>query len=79
MMEMSKGTVINVHFEEGKIIHFKAYAQGIFCINLSDPTIITNPDNVSLEAYSYLSTLKQNSECFTDSEIEGAQKFQKLQ
>ena len=40
--------------------------------------MITNPTNVSLNAYSYLSTVKQHSDFFTDSEIEGAQKVRKF-
>ena len=37
-----------------KIIHFKVCAQGLFYTNLNDPTMITNPTNVSLNAYYYL-------------------------
>ena len=41
--------------------------------------MITIPTNASLDAYSYLYNIKQDSNFFTDSEIEGAQKVQKLQ
>ena len=36
--------------------------------------MITNPTNLFHNAYSYLSTVKQNPELFIDDEIEGAQK-----
>ena len=65
-MDMSKGKLINVHIKDVKIIHFKACGDGLFFTNLIDPTRITNPTNVSLNAYSYLSTVNQNSE-FTNS------------
>ena len=56
-METSKEKVINVHIKDRKIIHFKACAEGLFYANINDPTIITNTDNFSLHAYSYLSTV----------------------
>ena len=77
-MVTSKEKLINVHIKDVKIIHFKACAEGIFCTNLNDPTMITNPTNFTLKAYYYLSTIKQNSEFFTGSEIEGVQKVGKL-
>ena len=40
--------------------------------------MITDPTTFSINAYCYISTVKQNS-IFTDYEIEGAQKVQKLQ
>ena len=58
---MSKEKVINVHIEDVKIIHFKACAEGLFYTNLNEPTMITNPTNVSLNAYSYLYRVKQTS------------------
>ena len=70
-MDMFKEKLINVHIKDGKIIHFKSFAEGIFCTNLNDPTIITNPTNVYFNAYSYLSTVKKNR-VFNDSEIKGA-------
>ena len=54
-MDKSKEKVINVHIKDVEIIHFKAYEEGLFCTNLNDPIMITNPTNVSLNAYSYLS------------------------
>ena len=60
-INMSKGKVINMHIENRKIINFKAFAEGIFYTNLNDPTMITTPDNFSLNAYSYLYTVKQDS------------------
>ena len=39
--------------------------------------MITNPANVSINAYSQLSTVKKTM-FFTDSEVEGAQKVRKL-
>ena len=49
-MYMSKGKLINIHIEDGKNIHFKACAEGIFYVNINYPTMITNPTNVSLES-----------------------------
>ena len=39
-MDTSKEKLINVHMEDRKIIHFKAYVEGLFCTNLNDPTTI---------------------------------------
>ena len=77
-MDTSKKKLINVHTEDGKTIDFKECAEGLLYTNLDEPIIITNSTNVSLNADSYLSMVKQNSD-FTDYEIEGAQKVQKLQ
>ena len=60
-METSKEKLINDHIEDGKIIHFKKCAEVLFYTNLNDPIMITNPSNVSLNAYYYTSTVKQNS------------------
>ena len=59
-MYTSKEKFINVHIEDRKVIHFKSYAEGIFCTNLNEPTMITNPTNGYINAYSYISTVKQN-------------------
>ena len=61
-MDMSKEKIINAHIKDRKFIHLKEYAEGIFYTNINDRTIITNPNNVSLNAYSRLSNVKQNSE-----------------
>ena len=58
-MDKSTEKLINVHIKEGKIIHFKACEEGLFYTNLNNPTIITNLASVSLNAYSYLSTVKK--------------------
>ena len=58
-MDMSKGKVINVHIKDGKIICFKACAEVIFCTNINDLTMITNPNNFYFSAYYYLSTVKK--------------------
>ena len=50
-IDTSNEKFINVHIKGGKIIHFKAYTEGIFCKNLDEPSIITNPTNVSVNAY----------------------------
>ena len=60
-MDMSKEKLIDLHIEDGKIIHFKACAEGVVYTILNEPTMITNPTNVYLNAYSYLSMVKQNS------------------
>ena len=74
-MDMSKEKVINVHIEYGKIIHFKACTEGLFYTNINDPTMITNPTNVSLNTYSvkksgFLLILKlkerRNFECYSN-------------
>ena len=59
-MDTSKEKLIKVHIKDGKIIHFKSCAEGILYTNLNDPTMITNPTNVSLNAYYYLSRVKQD-------------------
>ena len=41
--------------------------------------MITNSNNFSLNAYSCIFAVKQNSKFFTDSEIEGVRKVRKLQ
>ena len=61
-----------------KYFHLKACAEGLFCTNIYEPSMITNPTNVSINDYSYLSIVKQNSNFFTDSEVEGAQKSSKI-
>ena len=60
-MNMSKEKVINVHIKNGKIIHFKACAEGLFYTNLNEPTTITNLTKVSLNIHPCLSTVKQSS------------------
>ena len=67
-----------MHIKDGKIICFKKCAEGIFYTNLNEPNMITDTTNVSLNAYYYLSMVKQNLELFTGSETEGAQKVLKL-
>ena len=56
-MDTSKEKVINVHIKYGKSIHLKSCTEGIFYININYPTIITTPNNVSLNTYSYLFTV----------------------
>ena len=56
-MDTSKEKVINVQIEDGKIINFKAFAEGLFYTNLNDPTKITNYTNIYLDTYSYISTI----------------------
>ena len=77
-METSMEKLINVHTEDGKTINLKAYVEGLLYTNLNDPDMITNPTNFPLNAYPYLSTVKK-LRFFTDSEIKGAQKVQKLE
>ena len=77
-MKTSKEKLINVHTEDGKTINLKAYVEGLLYTNLNDPDMITNPTNFPLNAYPYLSTVKK-LRFFTDSEIKGAQKVQKLE
>ena len=50
-MDTGKEKVINVYIEDGKIIHFKAFTEGLLYTNLIDPTMITNPINIPLNAY----------------------------
>ena len=60
-MDKSKEKVINVHIEDRKIVHFKECVEGPFYTNLNDATMITNPINVYINAYYYLSMVKQIS------------------
>ena len=52
---------------------------GSFYKNLDNPSMITNPTNISVNAYYYLSTVEENSDFFTGFEVEGARKVRKLQ
>ena len=61
-MDTYKEKLINVHIKDGKILYFKSCAERLFYTNIKDPTIITSPNNVYLNAYSYLYTVKQNSD-----------------
>ena len=45
---------------------------------IDDPNIITNTNSVYVNAWSYISTIKQNSNFFTDFEVEGARKIREL-
>ena len=74
-MDTSKGKVINVHIEDGKIIHFKAFAEGIVYTNLNEPTMITNPTNVRLNAYYYISMVNQNSDILVILKLKEHRKF----
>ena len=56
-MDTSRKKIINVNIGDGKIIHYKACAEGIFYTSLNDPTMITNNTNVSLNTYSYIFTV----------------------
>ena len=60
-MYTSKEKVINVHIKDGEVIHFKAFMEGLFYTNIYDPDMIINTTNICVNAYSYLSTMKQNS------------------
>ena len=51
-MDTFKGKFINVHIKDRKTIHFKAFAEGLLYTKINYPTMITNPTNVSLNAYS---------------------------
>ena len=57
-MDTSNEKVINVHIKDGKIIHFKACAEGIFYTNIDEPSMITNINNVSVNSNYYLPTKK---------------------
>ena len=56
-MGISRGKIINVHIKEGKFIHFKVCVEGLFCTNLDDPSMSTNPNSVSVKYYSYIYTI----------------------
>ena len=75
-IDTSKEKVINVHIEDGKIIHFKACAEGILYTKLNDATTITNPTNISLNTYSYLSMVKRNSEFLLILKLKEHRKFE---
>ena len=60
----SKEKVINLHIKDRKTIQFKAFTKGLFYTNINDPTMINNPTNAPLNDYSYLSTVKQNSDFY---------------
>ena len=52
---------------------------GYFDTNIYELSMITNHNNVFVIAYSYVSIVKQKSGFFTDFEVEGARRVQKLQ
>ena len=49
-IDTSKEKLINVHIKNEKIIHFKVYAEDLFCADLNDPSMITYRTNFSLNA-----------------------------
>ena len=53
-MEILKGKLINVHIKDKGACDYC-----LFYTNHNDPTIVTNPTNAFLSAYSYLPTVKQ--------------------
>ena len=57
-MDTSKEKFTNVLIKERNIIHFKAYAEGLFHKNLDKESMTTNTGNVSVNAYYYLSNIK---------------------
>ena len=59
-MNTAKEKFINVHIKDGKFIHFKVCSEGLFYINIGYPSMISNTNNVSVDSYSYLSTVKQD-------------------
>ena len=65
-MYTSKEKVINVLIKNGKSIHFNECAEGLLYTNLNGPAMITDPNNVSLNAYSYLFMVKHNLGFLTD-------------
>ena len=77
-MDTSKGKLINVNMQDRRIIYIRACAKGLFYKNLNDPNMVTNHINNSVNPYSYISTVKQKSGFFTDSEVEGARIVQLL-
>ena len=60
-LDTSKGEKINVHIKYKNIIHFKACAEGRFYTNFIVSSMISNPTNVSLNVYYYISMAKQDS------------------
>ena len=75
-MDTSKEIVIKVHMQDRCILHFRVCKEGLFYTNLDDYGMVTNPTNTYVNPYFFLSTVKQNSEFFTDSEVEEARKSQ---
>ena len=75
-MGTSKEQLINVHIKYGKIIHFKAFSEGLLYTNINDPTMITNPTNISLNSYSYLYSVKQNSYFLLILKLKDCRKFE---
>ena len=65
--------------QDRRILHFRACVESLFYTNLDDPSMVTNTINTTANPYYFLSTVKQNSEFSTDSEVEGARKVQQLQ
>ena len=53
-------------------------SKGLFYTNIDEPSMITNNSIVSVNSFSYLSTVNETL-IFTDSKVEGAQRVQKLQ
>ena len=74
-MDTCKEKVINVHIKDGKIIPFKACAEVIFYTNLNDHTMITNPTNAYLNAYSYLSTVLKTRNFLLNLNLKEHRKF----
>ena len=52
-MDTSKEKIINVHMQYRRIIHFRAFEEGIFYTNLDDLSMVTNHINTSINPYSF--------------------------
>ena len=59
-MDTSKVKVIIFHMQDRRILHFRAFFEGLFYTNLDDPIMVTDPIDTSVNPYSFLSTMKQN-------------------
>ena len=75
-MDTSKENFINVHIQYSRIIHFKAFVEGLFYKNLDDPSMVTNPTNFSGNAYSLLSTGFKNSDFLLILKLKERRKFE---
>ena len=74
-IDTSKEKVINVHMQDRSIFHFRACAGGMFYKNLDDPSLVTNPIITSVNSYSFLSTVKQNSDFSLILKLKEQEKF----
>ena len=74
-MNTLKWEFINIHIQNMCIPNFRSCWESLFDTNLDEPSMLTGPISTSVNPYYLPTTMKHNSNFFTDSEVEGARNF----